>query len=406
MGRFAHLIYRTDSFRNNTSNLYDLITVYDEMVYRDQVFFGLMRHRDTYADDMHHNRLQFSISYDNRGAVASTFNNHVRVPRGTATGTATRVQSLPEHALAHEIGHVHQIISFMSGGLYGGGDAWPGMLEMSNDIMSNYITAIRGIPNVTGGYDTAWNTVLTSENKNYQDIVGGYSNPGMVPLWQLELYFGKVLGDTPKLGDYLTDIAADPSSLSDAEYKERYDGFYPRLYESIRDFAKNHKGEATRLQYQAQFVRLACEAAQMNLLDFFDRKWKFLAVRDNLTQEYADNIRNQIKAKNWPEPKVAMEYITDFNKEIFRQQKNIVKGTTTYYEVTKQADIRGWKYVLAYEVREGGPDGRLVKLVTPFYKDGIESGYDDNASVSLGGISNPKVYAVQYDGERIEIEIQ
>ena len=58
LGKYAHLTFPTSRFRNNTKEGKDLIDWYDQLVYREAEFLGLMKY-----ERMFKNRAYFHVIY-------------------------------------------------------------------------------------------------------------------------------------------------------------------------------------------------------------------------------------------------------------------------------------------------------------------------------------------------------
>lgn len=91
-------------------------------------------------------------------------------------------------------------------------------------------------------YSKAWNSIVV-RNRSHAEEEDVFCK--LIPFWQLELYFGKVLGRTPR-------EQADKG------------GFYPDIYEYVR----THPDLPTPGEQQLEFVYITSKVAGMNLLDF------------------------------------------------------------------------------------------------------------------------------------------
>ena len=401
VGRYAQLGFPTEYLRTQTSDVDDLIRIYDEITYREEVFFGLMRNRDRYEDEMMHNRQMYCISYSYNNPESSTVAFVMEYYIGMCDPTAfpdqatdnTHLRGLRCWAIAHELGHSLQVKPFLR---------WPSMVEITNNIMSQYITqSVYGdISNisVSDGFSTAWTECIVPK-ASYNSICQAYSYSAIVPFWQLELYFGNVLGDTPRLGDFIDDTErTDPESLSDEEYKARYDGFYPRLYELIRQFEQQNNGSTSGLQYQAQFALLASRAAEMDLTEFFD-KWGFFKGTENnrLDSAYADDIRRQIKELGYPAPTEPIEYISDRNWKYFKNRDKI--GGNPFFSISYNSPnllfIEDCFNEVAIEIFD--QNNRLIAVRE-------QNDLYDHLLLPTPWQNGFKVYAVQSDGMRILLE--
>lgn len=377
VGKWAHLTFPTNRFRNHTSDLRKLINLYDKLVYSEQELMGLVKYKKTFQNRMYFNVMYHSYMYatayhtgyhdDTLAELCNdkTFTNNVWGP-------------------AHEVGHCNQTRP---------GLMWLGMTEVTNNIMSEYIqTTIFGMPSrvqvedmgsavASNRYAKAWNGILVDSLSHaaHNDVFCK-----LIPLWQLELYFGKVKGLTPLR-------------------QEDKGGFYPDVYEYIR----THESPNTAGEQQLEFVYIASLCARMNLLDFFE-KWGFLKEVDielddygkgriTVTKELAEQVRKRVEDLKLPKPDVPVEYISDNNYSYFKEAASITKGTAMRSGNILTMD--NWKNVIAYEVRDGSAEGTLIQVSEGVKASSAQASFE----VREGWKDNYKVYAVQYDNQRIEV---
>lgn len=378
VGAYAHLIFPTERFRNHTHDLKELIDAYDALVYREQEFIGLEKY-----GKMFHNRMCFTVMYTSYMYSTSYH---------TAYHDDTLAELCDENRLttsacwgpAHEVGHSNQTRP---------GLKWLGTTEVTNNILSQHIqTSVYGqdsrVQTENMGdaanpnrYTKAWSNILV---KDAPHATEGDVFCKLIPFWQLELYFGKVLGRTPM-------------------QQSDHGGFYADCFEWVR----THDNLSTAGEQQLEFVYIASACARMNLLDFFD-KWGFLTPVDatiddygtgqlTVTQQMIDRIRSRVEALGYDAPTAAIEYITDNNYETFKQQKSVVKGTAERSD--RKLTMSGWQNVIVYEVRDGGPDGTLIHVSDGMLRPSTTASFD----VPAAWLPSWKVYAVQYDNRRIEV---
>lgn len=378
VGRYAHLIFPTNRFKTHTKDLKALIDAYDELVYREQEFMGLEKY-----GRMFHNRMCFTVMYTSY-MYSTSYHTAYHDDTLAELCDLSRLTTSSCWGPAHEVGHSNQTRP---------GLKWLGTTEVTNNIHSQYIqTTIFGQPSRVqtenmgdaanpNRYTKAWSGILVkgASHATHDDVFCK-----LIPFWQLELYFGKVLGRTPM-------------------QQSDHGGFYADCYEWVR----THDDLPTAGRQQLEFVYIASECAGMNLLDFFG-KWGFLTPVDatiddygtgqmTVTQQMADELRARVEALGYPTPDVPLEYITDNNYETFKSKKPIVKGTATRSAQT--LTMNDWQNVIVYEVREGGPDGKLIHV-----SDGLLTP-STTATFQVPGTwgDNWKVYAVQYDNQRLEV---
>lgn len=381
VGKYAHLTFPTARFRNHTGDLKALIDTYDDIAYHEQLLMGLEKYGKMFRNRMYLHVIYTSYMY------ATSYH--------TAYNDETLSQLCDEEQVrttdscwgpAHEIGHCNQTRP---------GLKWLGTTEVTNNIMSEYIqTTVFGLPSrlqveelndqeSPNYYSRAWNDI----------IAGGIAHASesdvfckLVPFWQLELYFGKVLGRTP---------------LEQADKG----GFYPDVYEYVR----THADLGTAGEQQLEFVYIASLAAQADLTDFFE-KWGFLTPVDTeiddygtgqftVTQSQIDEIKSRVAALGYPAPAVALEYITDNNYETFQTQASVVSGTAS--RNGDQLSLDDWKNAVAFEVREADADGTLICVTDAQRTEGSVT-----FSVKGGWKDTYKVYAVGYDNSRTEVDFE
>ena len=384
VGEYTHLIYPTESLRTATggNHLGDLAEAYDELVRHETQLLGLHKHGGMFV-----NRLNFCVI--NWQFMYST-NYHTGYHYGTM-GTMCSVNGFraDRWGPSHEVGHVTQTRP---------GLKWAGMTECTNNIMSQYI--MTHVDNklsrlqAQDSYTAAWNTIVVPRRPHHD----GGTTSCLVPFWQLQLYFGDVLGHTPLM-------------------QEDLGGFYPDVYEYIRKNPNLSYGQS-----QANFAYIASLCAGMDLTDFFE-KWGYLHeidiyVSDNttsgqltVTREYADDVRARIAAEKLPRPEVALEYITDNNAEFFRDRAPIAEGAAAECR-QEEADganrytmsVKGWQNVVAYEVRRGGEDGQLVYAADASMPKQEECSFTFTLPDDESWADGYGLYAVQYDNVRHRVE--
>lgn len=189
---------------------------------------------------------------------------------------------------SHEVGHVHQLRNYFN---------WAGMGEVSNNIMTMYVTMAVGQKSNLGNrghYQKAQDSIITRgisylEDKDFMNR--------LVPFWQLQIYFSTVAGNPD---------------------------FYGDLFEVFRrQSAKDEISNPDRnpAVYQLNFVKKACEVSKTDLTDFFEKYGFFkvdrFQVKDYQSAEYAmtqdmvDDCKNEIKRMNLIKPKIDITLLKD-----------------------------------------------------------------------------------------------
>lgn len=351
LGKYAHLSYPTASFKKNASTTGpQLVANYNDLVHMQREFMGYYRfpNRDP------KNRSHFVVMY--HSYMYST-SYHTGYEVGTMDGltNATNVRRYP-WGPAHEVGHANQHSPLLK---------WIGTTEVTNNIQSLYV-------------QTSWGNVsrLTEENR-YQDafdeiITGGAAHAQaniwhkLVSMWQLELFFSRVLGRTD---------------------------FYSSLYEGAR---KRPTG-SNNGEYQLNFVKMVVDSAQADLSEFFTT-WGYLkpiniSIEDystaqmTITSSQSNATLQYIKNKNFEKLPYKIQYITDTNWQLYKNKATVEQGSAAL--IGNSMRMSGWKNVVAFEVWQGS---KLV-AVSQSQQISFPGNYTDST----------KIYAIQYDGTPIEV---
>lgn len=243
-------------------------------------------------------------------------------------------------------------------------------------IETNVTTPTR-LPN---RYAKAWRNILAAGAPHSTE---GDVFCKLVPFWQLQLYFGEVLGQTPEL-------------------REDKGGFYPDVFEYVR----TSPDLGTAGEQQTEFVLTCSKASGHNLLDFFT-KWGFLTPVDasiddygsgrmTVTESRIEEIRQRVEALGLPKPDSPIEYITDNNKGLFKTRPEVIPGSVSVSS-SGTVTLTDWKNVVVFEVRDA--DGGLV-----FASEG-KLAPSSKAVFSVPGGWNPsyRLMAVSATGERTEV---
>lgn len=296
---------------------------------------------------------------------------------------------------AHEIGHVHQTVPAV---------LWQGMTECTVNIPSAYVqTTILGKECRLQVEDMGHN--MSRYTRAFSNIIAKKIAHGsdtdvfrkLVPFWQLELYFGKVLGRTPTR-------TADK------------DGFYPQLYEHARlnqSPTRQSAGEYFNGMNQIEFVYIASKVSGYDLTDFFS-KWGFLTPVDiaqledydreplKVTQAQIDAVKQRITALGLPKLDVALEFISDRTVSVFRSRAEIVKGTATRRD--NLITLQGWSNVVAIEVLDANKNVVFIGDGTATNGSSYQDGYVANLSVEgVNWANGYSARAVSFSGKRVEI---
>lgn len=385
LGKYAHITFPTKDFKAHTPDGQKLIEAYDKIVESEMMFMGLFKYNKVFK-----NRMYFNVTY--RGYMYAT-SYHTAYHEGTMPELCN-VGILTNNSLwgpCHEVGHCNQTRP---------GLKWGGTAEVTNNIMSMYLQTsifertsyLQKTKQSEGNniYAKAWTEIMADQAPH----AGKYDSEEkfkthdvfckLVPFWQLELYFGKVLGLTPLQQDDMG-------------------GFYPEIYEYVR----TNPDLSSDGDIQTEFVYTASLIGQTDLTDFF-RKWGFLTPVNarfddygskslRVTQERADEITQRIEALNLPKPELALEYISDNNLNFYRNPQPVETGSSI--REGNLLKMINWKNVVAYEVVD--KDGNMICI-----SEGKLANNENTAAFTIGTDWQEgfKVYAVSAKGERTEVK--
>lgn len=357
-GKLSQLVFPTADFRANCpENIERLVQVYDSIVLLEHQLSGLYKYNRMYS-----NRMLCRVTYEDGYFMYAT-NYQTAYHYKTATPSVLQAENLRNDVwgVAHELGHVHQTKDI----------TWRGMTEVSNNVFALFVqTTFGGTSRLMkeNRYQEAYDQTVIPKVPYALTVVNGESkdNPfaKVVPLWQLQLYFAKVL-NKPE--------------------------FYMDLYEEMRC-------EPAPSCPQLNFVELCCRIAQIDFTGFFRFYGFFQPLNDyvfdsvnagNLTikQDDIDESLQKIADMNLTRRAPAIQYLNDENVEMFRNMKAIEKGQITLNGST--VSLSGWKNVVAYEVYQG--------------EDLIQISQKDSFTLKSTD-SNMKIRAVAADGTKVEVE--
>lgn len=358
IGDYAHLTFPVSKLSEVCKSGEGLLSAYDDMVRLEQELMGLEKYGRTAK-----NHLYFNVNYKD-GAYMHAAENRSEYHLSTIDRIANLDELKTESCWgpAHECGHIHQLRP---------GFKWAGMTEVSNNVFSLYV-------------QTSWGNVSRLENKgkvynnSYEEAYNAINVTGMahiervgehfvklVPFWQLYLYYASVLGKKD---------------------------FYPNLLEIMR----TSEDPVSYGLSQLNFIRVACDVVKEDLTDFF-KFWGLLkpikiTIDDygdkdfEITQSDLDNLLTEIKAKKYPKPKYALQFIRDNNVDVFKQGGGVTSGTYTI--VGTKIIVNEAENAVAYKVYENS----VLKFI------GNEKEFTIPA-----GLNNVKVFAVSVNGNETEL---
>jgi hypothetical protein len=312
-GRYALMCFETSAYRRHCpNNGLEVIEHYDDLVYSEQEFQGMVKY-----DCLNETRIVL-LTGEMAPGVAAYASDYLTVYGSGAQADLLDLSRLKSTTSttgggawmpAHEIGHVNQTRP---------GLKWLGMTEVTNNILSQYISIKWGVRSrlndenmVSVGfknrYQIAVEEIVDAElpHNAHGDVFCK-----LVPFWQLKLYMIDVLGKTD---------------------------FYKDVYEKVRrnpDPKASANGSTLDGMCQLEFVKIVCEVAELDMTDFFT-DWGFLRPVDLTVDDYATNpfrvkqadidaVKAAIDAKGFPKPPTppngkAIYEITDGNFAGFKQ---------------------------------------------------------------------------------------
>ncbi len=419
VGKYAHLTFPTDKFRSATKDMHNLIETYDKLVKSEMELLGLFKYNKVFKNRMYFNVMYtsfmyatgFHTAYNNNTSDAILNDQHISNKSGYNFWGP-----------AHEVGHMNQTKPAV---------CWRGLTEVTNNIMSEYITTTIFhqpsriyVEDITWGnnrYTKAFNGIIVPRlpfayaasirhngkfpaemPEHYQKVTPDDVFCKLVPFWQLQLYFGNVLGRTP-------DKQSDKG------------GFYPDVYEWGRTHTaqgsisgdNNHHG-----LNQTEFVYIASKASGYDLTDFFE-KWGFLSPVNTMVDDYAyqpividqtriNEIKQRVKGLGLPKLNIPLEYITDGNTELFKNPQEVIQGSKARWSGI-DIMVDGWKNVVVYEVWDKPYGTAGAKLV--YAGDGYDAkGSPSTAKLAvvrnyIGKDTTAYLYAVDIHNRRISIPL-
>ena len=300
--------------------------------------------------------------------------------------------------VAHEFGHVNQTKPGM---------CWTGLTEVTNNICSvwcaynfypdqlrlehgemnnalnvrmrggcfdNYINAalVKRRTWFWYGYpDTSQDGDIVEKSKAVQET--------LIPLWQLQLYFA---------------VARNQKD------------FYPRMFHAVR---RADESKQTNGQTQVLFMKRACDAARLDLSDFFV-KLGMLAPIDRISNDYVpgyititkDMCLDAIRyAARYPKPDSSVIYYISGNTvDVYKKRAAVVPSKKPYElrEGAIEVSENEWKNAVAFEAYR---DKKLLHVSLR----GLN--HEDNCSTTvLCPEGTNRVMAVQWDGKRFPVVME
>lgn len=395
VGKQTQLAYAVKTLkRESPDNGVELIQLYDSIIGIQHQIMGLIKY-----DRVPKNRMFGRViwkGFMHADGIGAAF--HDDTMADVANVARLRKNSW---GVAHEFGHVNQVRPDMK---------WTGTTEVTNNIFSVWTQYIYNTDSPKlereslrdydgqkiGGRITAymesafvndqpWLTQAGNdrwERKNPRDW-GGDHFVKLVPLWQLQLYFA---------------VSGEGNNWSNPD-------FYSDIYIKAIDAPQGEEKEAS--YYQLNFMKNACDAAQLDLTDFFEMS-RMLYPIDLWVDDYTcsqmtiteDDIKDVKKyASKYSKPSTpVLHYITANSTDVYKNKAALV-GTTgkgfTEGENLITVNNDAWKNAVAFETYE---NDKLIKVAF------VGAGSND---VKTTTVHTPEgttsVKAVGWDGKRIDV---
>lgn len=362
LGEYAHLTFTTNSFKNNTQNIEELIGLYDDLVNMEQDFIGLYKYdrenktRMYFRANTHQDMYMFATSYRTEYSEST-------LP------TLTNANSLKTSPWgpAHEVGHMNQTRP---------GLKWLGMTEVTTNIYSLFVQKAWGnesrietedLGDYNNRYEKGFSEIIAEglAHNAHADVFCK-----LIPFWQLQLYLSDVKGQ---------------------------EDFYKDVHEAIREA----EDMPTPGESQVEFVKICSDVAQMDLTGFFE-KWGFLTPVDMeindygngqfiVTQNIIDEAKSYIASKSYPQPEAAFEYITDSNMEVFKNSGSLTAGSATVDG--NIITISGAVNAVAFQVET---DLGAIKFISPKNIFEVSNFSNSDAIKAIGYDGHTKTVNIEY----------
>lgn len=294
LGKHSHVVWRTSDYHSYNTDIVLMTNYIDNLVDQQKEFMGLYYHHKSF-----NNRMFMHVDYAAGAAYSTSYRTGYNLLYTNVfcseAGFRTRLW-----VLGHEVGHTNQVRP---------GVKWGGTTETTNNLYAMYNQqqilgeATRLTPELNNdkqnNYDVSFELIITGKQPwvlpdNYDRYI-----TKVAPFWQLKLYFVDIL-------------------------KQAH--FYHDLFEHYRttpDLNQSALGDDYHGMLQLDFVRQVCNTGKINLLEFFE-EWGFLRPVDVVVNDYGnktlkinqaqiDALKEEINAKNYPNPTITVQDLTDTN---------------------------------------------------------------------------------------------
>lgn len=396
LGKKVQLAYPVESLvRESPGQGFELIQLYDSIITFQHQIMGLVKYNREPKNHIFGRVIWKGFMHAD--GIGAAF--HDNTMKEVANVGKLRKSSW---GVAHEFGHVNQVRPGMK---------WTGTTEVTNNIYSVWTQYLFNpdAPKLEreklrdydgpkiGGRITAYMESAFVHNQPWLTQAGndrwdrerprdwgGDHFVKLVPLWQLQLYFA---------------VAGENNSWGNPD-------FYGDVFIRAVDAPASEKEEQASY-YQLEFIKNACDAAQLDLTDFFEMSrmlypidlWvdDYTCSQMTITEADISNVKQYASKYKKPETPV-LHYITANSVDIYRN-KSTLSGNSGNGFVKEEdkivVDNELWENAVAFETCA---DEKLVKVAF------VGAGSDDlKTTVVHFPEGATSVKAVGWDGERIEV---
>lgn len=395
VGRQVQLAYPVQALKENVPQQgVELIQLYDSIIGIQHQIMGL-----TLTDRVPKNRMFGRViwkGFMHADGIGAAFHNNTM-------GTVANISQLRKNSwgVAHEFGHVNQVRPNMK---------WVGTTEVTNNIYSVWTQYIYNThspklereklkdydePKVGGRITSYMESAfihrqpwLTQAGPDRWDRErprdwGGDHFVKLVPLWQLQLYFA---------------VAGEGNVWSNPN-------FYGEIFSRAIDAPQSPEQQDS--YYQLEFIKNACDAAKLDLTDFFEQSGMLIPI-DLWVDDYTcaqmtiteDDIQKVKKyASKHPKPSSpVLHYITANSVDIFKNRQPVEGIKNQGFEREEGKIIiqnNKWPNAVAFETYIGN---ELAKIA--FRGAGSDTAEKTTVHLPEGTTT---IKAVGWDGKRIDV---
>ena len=226
---------------------------------------------------------------------------------------------------------------------------------------------------------------VTTTSRNYDHFVK------LVPFWQLNLW-GTLAGKCPEI--------------------------IPMVIEGIRNTPNYTSTYNTNGKQQMNWMKLACDSAQINLLPFFEKAGMLKPINayiedygagwNIITEKMIDNLKKHVASKGYPDYTEEINYINAHNFQIYRDNKKLSVPTKmgdgcTYSNGKVKVNHKKVQNAVAFETYNAKDS--LIRIT--MYGLGADDAHSFTMvlypSATEESDASAYIMAVGYDGTRTKI---